>query len=208
MVSHCPSQQPPLLIKASSDRGHPQCSVCEQTDQVCTYPQGSLKPGPKLGIDWQPFIRLQTSPPLTSRTGSVKRPRKRGSCTQHNKHDAVPALSQAQESPEMTETQLTNPVDHSFTGICPLVERSSPSGNRPASPISGVETKCSTRGNSRLNIHDLSFILHPSHEASTPEKEQTDVANRMIVDQELNLMTRACSALGVTQDTLNQMWWT
>lgn len=62
------------------------------------------------------------------------------------------------------------------------------------------------RRHSQHKIHDLSFILHPSHEASRPEKEQNAPSAKNVLDsEEPILIGRACYALGVTQRALEQM---
>ncbi len=64
------------------------------------------------------------------------------------------------------------------------------------------------RRNSRLNINDLSFILHPCHEASTPEKEAKDQSpGKESNDQENQAMIQqACATLGVSSDMMEEMW--
>lgn len=86
----------------------------------------------------------------------------------------------------------------------------------PASEVSSTE-----QGTSRLNhdtqmksvssevearecnirrIPDLSFILHPSHEGTSPEMERTSSSN----DTE-SAMEKACFTLGVTHTGLKQL---
>jgi hypothetical protein len=56
------------------------------------------------------------------------------------------------------------------------------------------------------NIHDLSFILHPSHETSSPDQDRTSHTGGLPVDgQEANFIQDACSVLGVTQAVMEQM---
>jgi hypothetical protein len=62
------------------------------------------------------------------------------------------------------------------------------------------------RGSSRLNIHDFSFILHPSHEASRPEDGQdaaTDGAATTL--EHHNVRREACQSLGMAEESLVRM---
>lgn len=57
-----------------------------------------------------------------------------------------------------------------------------------------------------INIHDLSFILHPAHDASTPEGNTSPTSNNDGVEQLTSvIIARASCALGVTPDVLDQM---
>jgi hypothetical protein len=57
------------------------------------------------------------------------------------------------------------------------------------------------RRNSKLNINSLSFILHPSHEASTPEKDSSSAALKETPEHEKQgLIQQACLMLGLSQE--------
>ncbi|KAK5245355.1 hypothetical protein LTS06_009224 [Exophiala xenobiotica] len=79
---------------------------------------------------------------------------------------------------------------------------------RPATPTTDVVDEWSARRrDSQLNIHDLSFILHPSHEATTPPGK-TSVATPTTGAGNSNeplLIPRACHALGMVPQGLEQM---
>ncbi|KKA17789.1 hypothetical protein T310_8272, partial [Rasamsonia emersonii CBS 393.64] len=139
--------------------------------------------------------------------GSLQRPRKRLRESRTQTEKLIPARSPSQENPETTENPASDPSGPSPNGRCSCDKGSSPSGRERASPKATTETDewSTRRRDSQLNIHDLSFILHPSHEASTPEKEQNAPPSRGVIDQEPVLIARACSALGVTQEILKQM---
>ena len=64
----------------------------------------------------------------------------------------------------------------------------------------------SARHNS-INIHDLSFILHPAHEASTPEEKNTSPrsASDRLDNGRALMLARASYALSVTPDALERM---
>ncbi|POR38189.1 Uncharacterized protein TPAR_01620 [Tolypocladium paradoxum] len=79
--------------------------------------------------------------------------------------------------------------------------------DRPSPTDPGTDEYTARRRNSELNINDLSFILHPCHEASTPEKEAKDRSpgkeNREQVDRPL--LQQASEALGMSQDMVQEM---
>lgn len=57
-----------------------------------------------------------------------------------------------------------------------------------------------------IRIHDLSFILHPAHEASTSEKNTSPNSTSDSVEQGKSTVTaRASYALGVAPDALETM---
>jgi hypothetical protein len=57
-----------------------------------------------------------------------------------------------------------------------------------------------------INIHDLSFILHPAHEASTPRKTTSPSSTSDGLEHGKSLMiARASHALGVTPHALEIM---
>jgi hypothetical protein len=57
-----------------------------------------------------------------------------------------------------------------------------------------------------INIHDLSFILHPAHEAPTSEKNTTPGSTNDGLEHGTSMMmAQACHALGVTPDALQTM---
>jgi hypothetical protein len=58
---------------------------------------------------------------------------------------------------------------------------------------------------SHLNMHDLSFILHPCHEPSTPENDQNQSPGSKEGGQP-GLCRQACNQLGVSQSLMNQMY--
>lgn len=57
---------------------------------------------------------------------------------------------------------------------------------------------------SRLNIHDLSFILHPSHESTAPDHDPNQSQSSRDGGQ-TGLSRQACAELGVSQTLMNQM---
>lgn len=102
--------------------------------------------------------------------------------------------------------QAGHTAGHSPNAYCAHNEGLCPSDKERASPSTAETDEWSVRRrDSQLSIHDLSFILHPSHEASTPDKDQTAAPSRSLIDQGPVLIARACSALGVNEVILEQM---
>ncbi|RTE75812.1 hypothetical protein BHE90_009742 [Fusarium euwallaceae] len=58
------------------------------------------------------------------------------------------------------------------------------------------------RRSSQLNIHDLSFILHPSHEASTPDEDETNTNISDATPGNEDKFQRACHALGLSESAV------
>ncbi|CAG7939912.1 unnamed protein product [Penicillium nalgiovense] len=58
--------------------------------------------------------------------------------------------------------------------------------------------------NSHLNMHDLSYILHPSHESRIPNSDQNQSAC-FDGGEQGGLRREACAELGVSQSAMNQM---
>ncbi|KAH8901191.1 hypothetical protein GQ53DRAFT_850651 [Thozetella sp. PMI_491] len=82
-------------------------------------------------------------------------------------------------------------------------------GEEAGSPVSAATEQqwAVPRRDSRPNINDLSFILHPCHEASTPEKETKDPATGKDTRDKActSSIRQACHTLGVTEDTMETM---
>ncbi|TVY40018.1 hypothetical protein LOCC1_G004739 [Lachnellula occidentalis] len=187
--------------KIRCGRELPCCEVCERTSQVCEYPAQILKPGPKIG--------------------STQRSRKRRRT--HRGNDNGPAIS--------PNANLNVEPSTIFEGEVASTVAARKSKRRPAAieddgnnAQAGVSTTGSSQGRqtlsnrevdsqesvnerrSSINIQDLSFILHPAHEASTPEKNTSPRSAGDGLDNGRALMlSRASHALSVTPDTLERM---
>lgn len=134
---------------------------------------------------------------LTGYEGTLQCPRKRRR-ESDSQQNPVPAQSRFQSNSVRTETQIIDSASYAPNGHYSCDK---------GMPLAGQEQGGSTkrRRDSHLNIYDLSFILHPSHEASTPEKERGMTSNKNDIHQEPVLRQRVCSALGVGQATLEEM---
>ncbi|OJJ05915.1 hypothetical protein ASPVEDRAFT_45359 [Aspergillus versicolor CBS 583.65] len=154
--------------KVKCDRQRPQCLVCLETSQDCCYPERSLKPGPKLG--------------------SSKRPRKR--TLQQSDNDGSETSPKSNAPRESLETSSKTP------GIPPALKTTLDAGAGTLGE-KGVSSM-KTASDPRSNIHDLSFILHPAHEAASPENKEPTPPET--TSRELHCMKfeDACAALGVT----------
>jgi hypothetical protein len=60
---------------------------------------------------------------------------------------------------------------------------------------------------SKLNIHDLSFILHPSHEVTTPDEEPPTAMSVESADVDnQRLFQSACQCLGLSKQSVEKMY--
>ncbi|EAW15393.1 fungal specific transcription factor domain-containing protein [Aspergillus fischeri NRRL 181] len=79
--------------------------------------------------------------------------------------------------------------------------------NRDSSSVSLEPDKSTAlQRDPQLNIHNLSFILHPCHEPSSPDQDtQSPNAEPAPAQQQPALLTRAVTALGLTDQSLQTM---
>ena len=182
--------------------GHelPTCLVCEQTGQECSYPARPKKPGPKIGeASSRSLSRLCRTENLQGSFQRQKRQRGRDRQQQQRSRQQEPQTSY---SPPASQTSLDQ--DDADCDRRPSNEYRKESNS--AMDVDGSEWS-TNQGNTKLNIHDLSFILHPSHEASTPEKEASTAASKDTPEHERQSMVRqACCTLGVSQTMIEQMY--
>ncbi|KAF4464555.1 fungal specific transcription factor [Fusarium albosuccineum] len=171
------------------DRQLPYCQICVDNGQSCNYPAGPLKPGPKIG--------------------SVQRPRRR--CKTQSRAKATerqPSRKSVSPSPQDTSAIEADPYGES--DVEQILEPESQSNGhstvrKPSLPTLTIDHDQGVcRRNSQLNIHDLSFILHPSHQASTPEKDQGEAADAAPVERE-NTFQKACCSLGFSEAAMINM---
>lgn len=81
-----------------------------------------------------------------------------------------------------------------------------PSSREHGDPARGENGERSTRfRHSQPNIHDLSFILHPSHEVSRPENDQSSPSAGNVDSEEPIAIARACGVLRVSQALMDHM---
>ncbi|KAL1858068.1 hypothetical protein VTK73DRAFT_7965 [Phialemonium thermophilum] len=169
------------------DRTFPHCSVCRQTGQTCNYPSGPKKPGPKIGT-------LQRQ----RRHSHVRPPRR------HSHRAAESSSASTEPSHTDADIQRSSPRERDGTWddghdrLAPGESKSPPNGKH--------DEWAERQRDSRLNINDISFILHPSHEASTPENDAQAAPARIVGDQdEAGLIRDSCARLGVSQDLLRYL---
>ncbi|KAJ0413486.1 fungal-specific transcription factor domain-containing protein [Aspergillus carlsbadensis] len=159
------------------DRQRPQCLVCLESSQDCCYPERPLKPGPKLG--------------------SLKRPRKRTLEQPDNDRSETPLETPSETNPRRESLETSAKP----RGISPAF--------KPTLDASGGYTEADTLSENRVNtmepapdprsnIHDLSFILHPAHEAASPENKEPTAPETACRELHCTKFEQACVALGVT----------
>ncbi|KPI41407.1 uncharacterized protein AB675_9135 [Cyphellophora attinorum] len=133
--------------KVKCDRELPACSICSYNNQVCSYPDRVLKPGPKLG----------------SKNARSKRRR-------------------------------SSVDDDTLQG-----------DRHPHQPGSGTGPECSPMPGSPATLNDnremqsLSFIIHPSHELTSPGGPKHDSPSHTFANGGAFILA-ACSAMHITSD--------
>ena len=112
----------------------------------------------------------------------------------------MPELSSAVASGESIPSSKEEDGDHAQTSI-----PTSESSREQASSNRDMGSQESTRHHS-INIHDLSFILHPAHEVSSPETNASPkTTSGRPEHQKAPMLIRASHALGVASDALEKM---
>ncbi|KAK7206983.1 fungal-specific transcription factor domain-containing protein [Myxozyma melibiosi] len=185
--------------KIKCGRELPHCGVCRQTNQTCEYPPGHLKPGPKIG--------------------SLQKRRKRQ--REEAQAEPTPTPTQSEQQRSISPKQTVSPAGPT-TAPASSARPSLPAGSvepealkpdeadEDAEPASADASK--QRRDSQNTICYLSYILHPSHEASTPpdtEKEKDTASptssKESVENQQPLMIARACYALRVTPDDLKRL---
>ncbi|KAH7129698.1 fungal-specific transcription factor domain-containing protein [Dactylonectria estremocensis] len=169
--------------KVKCDRQLPRCHVCIQTDQTCKYPLRSLKPGPKIG--------------------SIQRSRKRTQAHASQKEDEQQDSSAGSPQDQWLDFEASKERVAVYGGC----NRARSQSSKKAPCDRGKERSQADRDcewkHSHFNMHDLSFVLHPSHEVSTPEKEQEHPQNDEIDQRRHTLLQRASQDLQLSQPMLD-----
>lgn len=176
-----------------SDRAVPQCMVYVQTGQTYNYPLQPMKPGPKIGKGWLYLITDKKQFRLHWQdSGSLQKRREYRRSNNLAQNRRVSSQSSPSNNPNLrsdySKPEIEGPGSTNYTEIIPrtAIYR----GDRPQT--------------SHLNIHDLSYILHPSHESTTPnrDKSQSPSSNNQ---GKSRLYPQAYAKLGVSQTIMNQI---
>lgn len=142
---------------------------------------------------------------LTDSSGSLQRSKKR------SREDELDG--------ERQRNRVVPRIDHAVSAN---VEHQNPASN-PASEALSADEDMSSLGGDTLEkttstttsrewntrrIPDLSFILHPSHEVSSPEDQASNAHARQPSDgaQRYVVIERTCSALGLRHRNLEQLY--
>lgn len=156
---------------------------------------------------------FHTAHSLAPGTLQRRKRQKRGNHGQERQdEDAASAGPTSRDDVESPENQTASATSGSSRGSCLCERRSSPAQGEWLSPSPTVATAKTTaqedwcpRREPPLNMHDLSFILHPSHEGPSPSKETgTTPTGSDIFGQEPVLIAGICSALGVDHASLKK----
>ncbi|PTB35000.1 hypothetical protein M441DRAFT_205667 [Trichoderma asperellum CBS 433.97] len=142
--------------KVKCDRELPSCQVCLGTLQSCQYPARHLKPGPKIGT----LQRRKRRERIQSRSNSTLiQPESINSCS---------SLEDIQE----VESGVTGSSDNEQATAIDA-QSGGKSLSRPLNSSNNEEVDRTSQDiGCSVNMSDLSFILHPSHETSTPDGGQ------------------------------------
>lgn len=141
----------------------------------------------------------------THTSGSVKRKRKHSPSTdernRRNSASMVAAGSPAADNGDPSASQA-EPTTETWLSE-PATRQDLP--REPSSPTTSEVPRQNSQQDAKLNVAAISFILHPAHEVSTPEKEpQSGLSSEMTESQdEPIIMAGACAVLGVTSSTLH-----
>jgi hypothetical protein len=133
--------------KVKCDRELPVCSICSYNNQVCSYPDRVLKPGPKLG------------------SKNARSKRRRSSIDEDTLHG---------------ERNSHQPGSGTGPECSPM----------PGSP---------TTMNDNREMQSLSFIIHPSHELTSPGGPKHDSPSHTFANGGAFILA-ACSAMHITSD--------
>ncbi len=128
---------------------------------------------------------------------SRKRPRENRDDTDMVSREATPAQE------DQSETTSRNGIVSSRDSDSKKSHETGSSNRKPGHSSDTPGNECNARRDS-LNIHDLSFILHPSHEVSTSEKDAASVCSPPESEKSM-MLARACYALNLTADVLERM---
>ncbi|CZR69254.1 uncharacterized protein PAC_19154 [Phialocephala subalpina] len=174
----------------NSGRERPVCSLCRKSRQTCFYREGPLKPGPKLG----------------SKQGNRKRAR------------TGQARSTIGEDEDGQDNDSAGMVNLSHTSHASGSQMMSGQYGQESGLLSECNFDCAPTRNSlatatprpeSLDMHDLSSIVHPSHEPTFDICENGDKetfsnpAETIGQSTDLDLITFACKNLDLSSETLN-----
>lgn len=141
---------------------------------------------------------------LTTLEGSLKRSRKRTAQQTEDRAATYPRSNNA-------EKRTNFDVDDEDPNIHPVISPRDDSVTASAAQGSDncpptAEKKASNTGDradSHSNIQDLSFILHPAHETSSPEKRMS--LESTTTEPQPTEVQKACVALGMTRASVSKM---
>ncbi|TVY41021.1 hypothetical protein LSUB1_G001709 [Lachnellula subtilissima] len=188
-----------------SDRARPNCALCLKSQQSCFYRQAPSKPGPKVGSTQRGQKRARTN---KGEARNKSTSRDEGSGEEAQQSDCT-RISIATSSRTTNTAFLPTVLDQNPTAWNPR-DLSSPRsiGNeRYLSPESLDSPKSGTIG-----MHDLSFIIHPSHESTHTQKRDGNHGSFSASEpfSKINLesssvLHRACAALDISSGTMDSL---
>lgn len=166
-----------------------------------------MKPGPKIGTHQRSRKRQRTDGTESKSSAAVSQ------CFTQEKHGAqissVPVAEVAACSAGYVRNGSVG-VDGAFLPNQPssIVDLESVPDYTPLSPETTISTHTPRSG---ISIQSLSFIMHPSHDATSDTRKtehhghSPDIVDDIPYDNEPVLVARACYALNVSPDTLYRL---
>ncbi|TVY41217.1 hypothetical protein LOCC1_G005703 [Lachnellula occidentalis] len=189
-----------------SDRGRPNCALCLKSQQSCFYRPAPSKPGPKVGSTQRGQKRIRTNKGESRNTRTSREDH--GSGEEAHQSDCT-RINTATSSGTTNAAFVPTDVDQNATTWYHR-DPSSPRsiGNeRYLSPESLDSPNSGTIG-----MHDLSFILHPSHESTHAQAKDDNHGSFSASEpfakvnlQSSNMLHRACAALDITSETMDSL---
>jgi hypothetical protein len=148
--------------KIKCDRILPSCLICIKNSQTCVYPEGPLKPGPKLGASRRQSKRTRSR----SRSRSKSRSSRARRCSCANATcpaDDKRGHSPVREGPasQGNNSLLDNASRRTPTDADPPAEQ--PPAEQPPAPAT-LSLGPDVSGD--MNLPTLSWIIHPTPEAA------------------------------------------
>lgn len=192
----------PDTNSASSDRVLPQCSICTRTSQTCSYPPKAQKPGPKIGELLFPVLEADDSELSDPLVGSLQRQRKR------RRGSVEKGLSDYEDTSQIRERAWHSSSSQPEFDNAPSQNAPGPSGDKSndAPALREADDWSGQTREARPDLQNLSFILHPSHETSSPEQDRRCSQPRPLGDRYRSaIFDGAAGALGVAQPSLDLM---
>lgn len=198
--------------KVRCDKELPSCSLCMKSSQICTYPPGPLKPGPKLGSSQRSLKRPRRSKEddndVASDGNTNHEPQQQDNIIHQRTNSWEPDLSVGGQS----ATWPPRPQLSSENTDSSNVVNSEHSHHSPESSCSTVATRSESN---YINLPALSSIIHPSHESASQallgEEDSKEVKTPVYGDEVCSksakkvMTSQICETLHISKETVSHL---